>query len=446
MEILVRIAQLLLSLSILVIIHELGHFTFARLFKVRVEKFYLFFNPWFSLFKKKVGDTIYGIGWLPLGGYVKIAGMIDESLDKEALAQPPKPDEYRTKPSWQRFFIMVGGVMFNFIAVIIIYIAVLFAWGEDYLPAKSVMKNGIVPDSLAMSIGFEAGDKILSVDNKNIEQFKQFTDIAISIILDDAKTVTIERNGNQKDINIPDGFVSKMIKSESRLFNPRFPIIIADIPSGSKAKESGLQKGDIIKQIDTVKAEFYDLLSKTLSGYRNQTIPITVEREGILKTFIVQVNENAHIGISIDIYGALPLEHKDVGLFESIPLGIKKGYQTTIDYLKQLKLLFSPKVKAYESVGGFISIGKIFPGVWDWQSFWTLTAFLSIILAVINILPIPALDGGHVLFLLYEIITRRKPSDKFLEHAQIIGMTILILLVIYANGNDIVKLFNPSCS
>lgn len=437
MEVLIRIAQLVLSLSILVIIHEFGHFIFARLFKVRVDKFYLFFNPGFSLFKRKIGETTYGIGWLPLGGYVKIAGMIDESMDKEVMAQKPKPNEFRSLPAWQRLLIMIGGVLFNFLLAIFIYIMVLFAWGENYLSTQK-MQYGIVPDSTAISIGFEAGDKILSIDHKKVERFNE---IATKIILDEAKTVQVERNGQQLDIQLPDHLISDIIKNNNILFFPRYPFIIADFIENSPAKSAGLQKGDIIQKIDTIDTRYSDLLPQALAGYKNQTVPVTISRSGELHTFDVSVNENAQIGIYADFEAAITLDHKKYSFAESIPVGISKGYTTAKDYLKQIKLLFSPKVNASESVGGFISIGKIFPAEWNWQSFWQLTAFLSVMLAIVNLLPIPALDGGHVMFLFYEVITRRKPSDKFMEYAQIAGMTLLILLVVYANGNDIIKLF-----
>lgn len=437
MEILVKIGQLLLSLSILVILHEFGHFLFARLFNTRVEKFYLFFNPWFSLFKKQIGETTYGIGWLPLGGYVKISGMIDESMDKEAMELPPQPYEFRAKPAWQRLLIMIGGVLVNFLLAIVIYIMILFSWGEEYLPVAK-MEHGIIPDSTAMLIGFKAGDRILSVDNMPVERF---SDISTTILLNNAKTVQIIREGKNQDILIPDWLLQRVVKNNDILFAPRFPFIIADFYDKSLAETSGLLKGDIIQGVDTCKTPYSDLLPATLENYKNQTVDVHVVRGDQLITVKSMVNENAKLGVSADIAAALPVATREYGLIESVPAGINKGFKTANDYLKQLKLIFSPKTKAYESLGGFITIGKIFPGTWNWQSFWKLTAFLSIMLAILNLLPIPALDGGHVMFLLYEIITRRKPSEKFLEYAQIAGMLVLLALVLYANGNDVVKLF-----
>lgn len=437
MEIVVKIGQLLLSLSILVILHELGHFFFAKLFKTRVEKFYLFFNPWFSLFKKKIGDTTYGIGWLPLGGYVKISGMVDESLDTAGLSQPPQPYEFRSKPAWQRLLIMIGGVLVNFLLAMFIYIIVLFTWGEEYIPLSN-MELGIVPDSTAMIMGFEAGDRIISIDGQHIERFSELT---TSILLNNAKTAQILRGNEKIEINIPDWTAKSVVKNNSILFSPRFRFIISEISDNSPAQKAGLQKGDYILAIDSIATPYADILISTLSGYASKTVETTVLRNGEEIKIMVDIDKNGKMGIMPDLSASIPIATADYGLLESIPAGINKGLKTTTDYLKQLKLIFSPKTKAYESLGGFITIGKIFPGVWNWQSFWLLTAFLSIMLAILNLLPIPALDGGHVLFLIYEIITRRRPSDRFLEIAQIIGMLFLLTLVLYANGNDIIKLF-----
>lgn len=437
MEIVVKIGQLLLSLSILVILHELGHFFFAKLFKTRVEKFYLFFNPWFSLFKKKIGDTTYGIGWLPLGGYVKISGMVDESLDTAGLSQPPQPYEFRSKPAWQRLLIMIGGVLVNFLLAMFIYIIVLFTWGEEYIPLSN-MELGIVPDSTAMIMGFEAGDRIISIDGQHIERFSELT---TSILLNNAKTAQILRGNEKIEINIPDWTAKSVVKNNSILFSPRFRFIISEISDNSPAQKAGLQKGDYILAIDSIATPYADILISTLSGYASKTVETTVLRNGEEIKIMVDIDKNGKMGIMPDLSASIPIATADYGLLESIPAGINKGLKTTTDYLKQLKLIFSPKTKAYESLGGFITIGKIFPGVWNWQSFWLLTAFLSIMLAILNLLPIPALDGGHVLFLIYEIITRKRPSDRFLEIAQIIGMLFLLTLVLYANGNDIIKLF-----
>jgi regulator of sigma E protease len=441
MTVLIKILQLLLSLSILVIIHELGHFVLAKLFKTRVEKFYLFFDPWFALFKFKKGDTEYGIGWLPLGGYVKISGMIDESMDKEQMKQPPQPHEFRSKPSWQRLLIMIGGVVFNFALAMLIYVLVLFAWGETYLPTSNV-KYGIVTDSVGMSIGLRNGDKILSVDNQYIDNFLQIT---TDIVLNDRKTLQVERDGEVLNIDIPDDYVPNMLKQRG-LIEPRMPFgpfVIASFGKQSPAREAGMKEGDEIIAADDIRFAFFDEYQRYLREHRNREIMFTVDRDGKTLTVPVKPGPQGLLGVmrsSTAIGQIFELKTVRYGFFESVPAGINKGFRTMADYLKQFKLLFAKDTKAYESLGGFITIGSIFPGVWDWQSFWSLTAFLSIILAVMNILPIPALDGGHVMFLLFEVITGRKPSDKFLECAQIAGMVILLSLLVLANGNDILRL------
>jgi regulator of sigma E protease len=436
MEIVIKIAQLLLSLSILVVVHELGHFLFAKLFNTRVEKFYLFFDPWFSLFKFKKGDTEYGIGWLPLGGYVKIAGMIDESMDKEQMSQPPKPDEFRSKTSGQRLLIMIGGVLFNLILAGVIYTSVLKVWGEEYLPTEN-LKYGIVCDSLAMDMGFENGDKILSVDNVKIERF---SNIVPDIILNESKTVQVNRNGTIHDINIPKEAVPQILKG-AQLFAPRIPFTIAQFAKESAGEDAGLLVGDKVIGIGTAQTMYMDEFRAAIKTYKNTTVPVHVIRNGDTLAYDVAIPETALIGAISEYLNVFELETIEYTWVTAVPAGIKKSYTVGKDYLKQFKLLFNPETKAYESLGGFIAIGSIFPDTWDWQRFWGLTGFLSIMLGILNILPIPALDGGHVLFLLYEIITRRKPSDKFLEYAQMVGFVLLLALLLFANGNDIFKLF-----
>ena len=438
--ILIKAAQLILSLSLLVIIHEFGHFMFARFFKTRVEKFYLFFDPWFSLFKVKKGETEYGVGWLPLGGYVKISGMIDESMDKEAMKLPPQPYEFRSKKSWQRLLIMVGGVVMNFILAFVVYIGVLYAWGEQYLPTANV-KYGIEVDSVGMQIGLQNGDKILSVDNMQIENFRK---IIPTVILDKAHAIQVERNGQKVDVEISDEDLALLIKSKGVLsYRIPFDYKIAKFAKDSPAKEAGLKVGDQILGMDSLKFEYNDQFRTALRERVGKTISLNVMREGKAMNFSMIVPETAALGIALDLHLDKLFELKTIeySLIESIPAGIDRGISTISDYLKQFKLIFSPKTKAYESLGGFIAIGNIFPGAWNWYDFWNMTAFLSIILGVMNLLPIPALDGGHVIFLLFEMITGRKPGDKFLEYAQIAGMVLLLTLVLYANGNDIFKLF-----
>ncbi|MFA5327535.1 MAG: RIP metalloprotease RseP [Prolixibacteraceae bacterium] len=440
--VLIKAAQLILSLSLLVIIHEFGHFLFARAFKTRVEKFYLFFDPWFALFKVKKGDTEYGVGWLPLGGYVKISGMIDESMDKEAMKLPPQPHEFRSKKTWQRLLIMIGGVLMNFLLAFIIYIGILYAWGDQYLPTANV-KYGVEVDSTGMKIGFQTGDKILSVDNMEVENFQK---IIPTIILDKASTVQVEREGQKMDIDISDDDLALLIKSKG-VISPRIPFDcqVDRVNKNSPASEAGLKKGDVFVNIDGQNFEFYDEFTSYIRSHKNQKIELAILHNNVPTTIPITVAEDGTLGFyphfSDNATNSLKFETITYSFLESIPAGINRGITTVQDYLKQFKLIFSPKTKAYESLGGFISIGNIFPGAWNWSSFWNMTAFLSIILGVMNLLPIPALDGGHVMFLLFEMITGRKPGDKFLEYAQIFGMVLLLSLVLFANGNDIFKLF-----
>ena len=441
MTILIKVLQFVLSLSILVIIHELGHFLMAKYFKTRVEKFYLFFDPWFSLFKFKKGETEYGIGWLPLGGYVKISGMIDESMDKEQMKQPPQPHEFRSKTSWQRLLIMTGGVLFNFLLAMLIFVFVLFAWGETYLPTANV-KYGIVTDSVGYAIGLRNGDKILSVDNNPVENFMQITS---EIVLNDRKTIQVDRNGEFLNIEIPKEYIPKMLKGKGHISyrTPFHPMKISSFARESPAKNSGMLKDDEIAGIDNLTFAYSDEFQNYLRANAGKPVTLNIIRNGNSENVSIVPDENGLLGIyytgrSLD--QEFEMKSIEYGFLESIPAGISKGFRTIADYLKQFKLIFSKDTKAYESLGGFITIGSIFPGVWDWYSFWNLTAFLSIILAVMNMLPIPALDGGHVMFLLFEVVTGRKPSDKFLEYAQIAGMVILFSLLIFANGNDILRL------
>lgn len=438
MVILIKAAQLILSLSILVIIHEFGHFIFSKAFKCRVEKFYLFFNPWFSLFKFQRGETEYGVGWLPLGGYVKISGMIDESMDKEAMKLPPQPWEFRSKPSWQRLIIMIGGVLFNLILAIIIYSAVLFVWGDQYLPTKNV-KYGIAVSETGKEMGLRNGDKIISVDGMEIEDFNKIVPV---IVLNGAKTIEVLRNDETLSVPVKSEIIPKLLKDKF-VISLRIPFVCKVIGFGkdSPARDAGFEIGDEILSVNGSGFKFYDEFSDTLTMSKGKTITILLKRGGAEKSTAVKIGSAGVLGIQREykIDGLFEFKTITYGFFESIPAGISKGYNAVGNYLKQFKLLFAPETKAYESLGGFIAIGNIFPSVWDWESFWNLTAFLSIILAVMNILPIPALDGGHVLFLLFEMITGRKPSDKFLEYAQVVGMVILFSLLLYANGNDFWK-------
>jgi len=441
MVVLVKAAQLILSLSILVVLHEFGHFIFAKLFKCRVEKFYLFFDPWFSLFKFKKGETEYGVGWLPLGGYVKISGMIDESMDKEQMKQPPQPWEFRSKPAWQRLFIMIGGVLFNLIFALFLYAMVLYTWGEQYLPTANV-KYGIVASDTGKKIGFQDGDKILNVDGKKVADF---TKIVPTIVLEKANYVEVERDGKDVKVPITQEDIARLLNNKNVL-GVRIPysLKVHGFMKKSPARDAGMDIGDKVVAINGQHFTYNDQFVQALKNAKGKTVDVTIDRDGATKTLPVTIGENGLLGVErsvMNLDSLFTFKTLTYGFWQSIPAGVTKGFNTVDNYLKQFKLLFQPETKAYESLGGFIAIGNIFPGIWDWRSFWNLTAFLSIILAVMNILPIPALDGGHVLFLLYEIISGRKPSDKFLEYAQIAGMVILFALLIFANGNDIIKLF-----
>lgn len=440
MEIAIKIIQFILSLSILIIIHELGHFLAARYFNTRVEKFYLFFNPWFSIFKKKIGDTEYGIGWLPLGGYVKISGMIDESMDKEQMDKPAQPWEFRSKPAWQRLIVMLGGVTFNVILAVLIYIVMLSVVGEQYLPAKNV-KYGIVADSLAQDIGLRTGDKIIMLNGEEVDDFTQ---IPREFVMGSVNTVSVERNGEMMNLDVPDDFFAKIISKRGADFmSIRFPFIAAGFLEGSVAEQAGVMEGDHIIGINDNETWSFEEFRSIIGEYAGKDITLQVLRDGQQLSFPVSLPENGLIGVYLRPMNEMfEFEKREYSLLEAIPAGTVKAWDTTVNYLEELRLLFRPEVKAHESLGGFITIGSIFAPTWDWVHFWTITAFLSIILAVMNILPIPALDGGHVMFLMYEIIVGRKPSDKFMEYAQTAGMVLLLGLILFANFNDVMRLIN----
>jgi len=437
MDVLVKIAQLLVSLSILIILHELGHFTLARIFKVRVEKFYLFFDAGFSLFRKKFGDTEYGIGWLPLGGYVKISGMIDESMDREQMKQPPQPYEFRSKKAWQRLLIMLGGVMVNFLLALLIYILVFFKWGEEYVPVDRLIYGYSFSDEFKQ-LGLEDGDKILALDGKKVTRWRN---IHHDIVVDETKDIEINRNGKIMDLKVPEDMTSKLLKLEWPL-EPRVPIVVEAVPEGGNMDKAGIKPDDRIIAVNGEPVTFYDQFKAKTNNKANTRFELTVLRGADTIQTAASTDENGLFGFSrkmwFDIFEPVIVRYS---IWQSVPAGIHHGFEITDSYLKQLKMLFKPETKAYEELGGFIKIGSIFPSTWDWERFWNMTAFLSIILAIMNILPIPALDGGHVMFLLFEIVTGRKPGDKFLEYAQIVGMVLLLSLLLYANLNDIIGLF-----
>ena len=438
MESYIKIIQFLLSLSLLIVLHELGHFIPAKLFKTRVEKFYLFFDYKFSLFKKKIGDTVYGIGWIPLGGYVKISGMIDESMDKEQMAQPPKPWEFRSKPAWQRLIIMLGGVTVNFLLGIFIYIMMFNVWGEDYVAPEDVKMGFYVVDTFE-DLGFEDGDKILNVNGE-----KPFNVLNVNkhLFLRDIKNIEVEHQNGQKElIDIPEGIGYQMWQSGNmEPFTPRIHAMIDSVIPNSPADQGGMRKGDLITKVNGIDSPFWDQVTTSVRNNPDDTeMSITVERDGFETELKITPDSDHKLGMYVKGYteDVISFSHKNYTFGESVAPGFSKAYWTLKDYVAQFKYVFTKK--GATSLGGFITIGSIFPETWDWQAFWSITALLSIMLAFMNLLPIPALDGGHVVFTLFEIISGRKPSDKFLEYAQIAGFIILISLLLFANGNDIYK-------
>lgn len=435
MEFLIKAAQFILSLSIIVTLHEMGHFLPARWFKVRVEKFYLFFDPWFSLWKKKKGDTEYGVGWLPLGGYVKLSGMVDESMDKEQMARPPQPWEFRSKPAWQRLIIMVGGVTVNLLLGMLIYIGVLFTWGKEYLPLSEV-KYGVHVSDVMQEAGFHEGDIILGVEGAEIRSLE---DVGRAILITGSRKVDVERNGERTTVVLaPD--VHEMILSsrEKQLFAPRVPLAIDSVVPGDAAALAGLLKTDKVLAVGGTTTNYFGDFRKALAEHKGQTVPLKVERNGERLSIDVRVSDEGTIGVANKVATAFFTPARETyGLLASIPAGIKHGWETLGGYVSSMKLLFSKS--GASQIGGFGTIGSLFSPTWDWQLFWNMTAFLSIILAFMNILPIPALDGGHVMFLIYEMIVGKPAPQRVLEVAQMIGMVLLFALLLFANGNDIFK-------
>ena len=426
----------------MVLVHEFGHFIFARIFKVRVEKFYLFFDPWFSLFKfkPKNSETEYGIGWLPLGGYCKISGMIDESMDKEAMAQPAKPYEFRSKPAGQRLMIMIAGVLFNFLLALFIYSMVLYTWGETYLPLKN-MKHGMYYSEAFQEVGFRDGDILLKANNEELDRLDQSSFRKVV----EASNVTVLRDGVETVIPIPEDMMQRFMREGKGFASPdRVPMVVKKLSEkDSPAATAGLQPGDSIVSINGQATPLFEDVAKMLDQNKGKDITLGFYRGGMEQSVVIQPDTAGKIGVYLmsktDLY---PTVTRTYGFFESFPAGVRLGINTLKGYVNDMKYVFTKE--GASSLGGFGTIGSIFPTVWDWQVFWMQTAFLSIILAFMNILPIPALDGGHVMFLLYEVIARRKPSDKFLEYAQITGMFLLFALLIYANGNDIFRFFFKS--
>ncbi len=446
MEFIIKISQFLLSLSLLIVLHELGHFIPAKLFKTRVEKFYLFFDIKYSLFKKKIGETVYGIGWLPLGGYVKIAGMIDESMDKEQMAKPPQPWEFRSKPAWQRLIIMLGGVFVNFILALIIYIFMAFGYGDTDISIESIKDGYSIENPLLVNLGFKTGDDIVAINDFKV---KNYSDLRKFIV--EADSYTILRDGKEQKITLPEDFLGQLTTSEDRsLFELRVPFMVVNVPDTSFNKEANLKKGDIIASINGRNIKYYDELSGVLKEFKNQTIKASILRDNESIESELKISEEGKLGIvtTSDIkrgkeLGYFDIVRKEYTFGESFGAGWNKFKGQISSYGSQLKKIFNPSTGAYKGVGGFKAIFDIFPDTWSWEIFWSITAFLSIMLGVLNLLPIPALDGGHVMFLLYEMVSGKKPGDKFMEYAQMAGFFILIALVLFANGNDIFKaIFN----
>ena len=440
---LIRALQLIMSLSLLVIIHEGGHFFFAKLFKVRVTKFYLFFNPWFSLFKfkPKNSETEYGVGWVPLGGYVQIAGMVDETQNSEDLNHPVEEWEFRAKPAWQRLLIMVGGVLMNFLLALFIYSMILFTWGDSYVALKD-MTHGMEFNGRAEKIGFCDGDILLSADGQPLERFN----MDMLRIVTEARSVMVNRDGQEVEVFMPEISLLDIAKDDPAFVAPLIPNVVDSVVAGMPMAKAGIQAGDTLLTVNGKRVSswnvFLDAMASLKSiaqeeGKTQADLTLVYSRGGVRDTLALTTDSLFQVGV---VKSAL-LDYKQTnlkyGFFESFPAGITLGVNTLKGYVNDLKYVFTKE--GAKSVGGFGTIGSIFPEVWDWHRFWEMTAFLSIILAFMNILPIPALDGGHVLFLLYEIISRRKPSDKFMEYAQMTGMILLFALLIWANFNDVLR-------
>ena len=443
-----KVILLILSLSILIVLHELGHFIPAKLFGTRVHKFYLFFDflfPFpnvanFTLFKKKIGDTEYGLGWFPFGGYVQIAGMADETQDAETLNNSePQPWEFRSKPAWQRLIIMIGGVTVNMVLAMVIFSGLLWKYGEEFLPMKNMTNGIMVVDSLAYEIGLQNGDKIISIDHQPAGNFEEFQK---DLVLNEAKNITIERNGQQQDISFKEGFLSKVMKQKKAAFIlPRVPSVVAQVQDASGASKAGLKIGDKITAINSVPTPFYDNVKDQITANKGKQIAVTVDRNGQPIELKGEVSKEGLFGFGTQSYAEiLKTERVNYNFAAAIPAGIEKSFSTLGNYFKSLKMLFTSKeVKVKDSLGGFISMGKMFPDTFDWEHFWILTATISVILAFMNILPIPMLDGGYVVFLLYEMVRGKPVPDKVQQYAQSIGMFIILGLLLFANGMDVIR-------
>ena len=436
----VKTAQFILSFSILVVLHEIGHFIPARLFGTRVEKFYLFFNPGFSLWKKKIGETEYGIGWIPFGGYVKIAGMIDESMDKEQLKKEPESWELRSKPAYQRLIVMLGGVIVNVVLAIVIFIGISWYWGDDYLPAKNVT-YGVHASALAKQMGVQDGDIILSLDKKELENFDA---LEAKLILTNPTTLEVQRGDSIISLNIPPNLATSLakFKKSDPFVIPRIPVIIDSVGSSAVVLEGAFSKNDTLLKINNTSIQYQYEFIEVKQKYADSIVMVTSKRGNDTVYTKALINGSGQIGLFVKLpYALFKTVHKEFTFFQAIPEGVNRCYTTLDNYIQGIKQIFTGKVNANDSLGSLISIGNTFPAAWDWERFWTLTAIFSIILAFMNVLPIPALDGGHALFIIVEMITGRKPGDKFMEYAQIVGMMLMFGLMLYALGLDFWRLF-----
>ena len=434
MDIVIKILQFILSFTLLVLVHEFGHFFFAKLFGVRVEQFRIFFGK--AWVKWHWGETEFGIGWLPFGGYAKLSGMVDESMDTEALASEPKEWEFRSKPAWQRLLMMLGGVMMNAVLAFAIYVGISLRWGDTYI-SNSEMPYGYVFNDYGHQMGFRDGDKIISIGGESVEDFAK---IMTSLAIENDKTTIVERDGEQVVIAIPTQSVMDFVE-QTDFITPRVPFEVAGVVEGSGAEKAGLQAGDRFVAFEGEKTEFFDQYSPLLMAHAGKVVNVGVLRGDEVVDVAVEVDGNGKIGVGLNSAQYIPIRTRTYNFWQAIPRGAQRVGEEMSDYWKQLKMIVQPKTEMYKALGGPIAIGQIFPNTWNWEHFWKITALLSVIFAVMNVLPIPALDGGHVLFLLIEVITRRKPSDKVLMWAQMVGMALLFTLMFYATFNDITRLF-----
>ena len=436
METFVMIAQFIMSLSLLVVLHEFGHFLPARVFGMRVEKFYLFFDPYFSLFKFKKGETEYGIGWLPLGGYVKISGMVDESMDTESMNKPAEPWEFRAKPAWQRLIVMLGGVTVNFILGFFIFAMLLWVNGRSYLPMENV-PAGILVDEKAKELGLQEGDIILQVGEKPFTELNGGI-LLKEIVLESAKTITVNRNGQQLVLDLKPEQTEGLASYKGQLIGARFTFVADSVIAGFPAAAAGMEKGDSLIGINNTPMAYYNEYVTYFTAHANESLVLNIVRNGEPRELNVTLNDKGQIGVQPRM---IQMNSESYGLGQSLTGGVTKGVDFIGDQLKSFGKMFSGEIKASESLGGFVSIGKLFPNTWDWTKFWHITAVLSLVLGFMNLLPIPALDGGHVVFLLIEMIIGKPLPQKALEYFQMIGMLLLFGLLIFANGMDIFRLF-----